>query len=154
MNEAQKKSIMDLYKIANEIGIKNNDQRMQQLIYNFQLIKNQKEPALVIFGNGYMANYRELVLEMEVPAILFNFGIMGFLLYLGPIFAILLYAICISIKNWRKIDGEIMLIFLGCLMVFALATLSGYTFFNSSTMIIIIVLYSILLNKSIKIERG
>lgn len=154
MNEAQKKSIIDLYQIANKIGIKNNDQRMQQLIYNFQLIKNQKEPVLLIFGNGYMANYRELVMEMEVPAILFNFGIVGFLLYLGPIFAILLYAICISVKNWKKIDGEIILIFLGCLMVFALATLSGYTFFNSSTMIIIIVLYSILLNKSRKIERG
>ena len=39
MNEAQKQSIIDLYEVANKWKIKNNDQRMQQLIYNIALIK-------------------------------------------------------------------------------------------------------------------
>ena len=44
MNEAQKQSIIDLYEVANKWKIKNNDQRMQQLIYNIALIKNKKNP--------------------------------------------------------------------------------------------------------------
>lgn len=47
MNEAQKQSIMDLYHIANKMQIKNNDQRMQQLIYNMSLIKNQKNDIYI-----------------------------------------------------------------------------------------------------------
>lgn len=39
MNEAQKKSVLELYDIANKWGISNNDQRMQQLIYNALLVK-------------------------------------------------------------------------------------------------------------------
>ncbi len=43
MSESQKQSIMDLYNIANKLQVKNNDQRMQQLIYNLALVKNQKK---------------------------------------------------------------------------------------------------------------
>ena len=153
MNESQKESIMDLYQIANRLEIKNNDQRMQQFIYNFQLVKNQGNIFLILFGNGYMANFRELVMEMEVPAILFNFGVFGFLLYLGPLLAILIYSLYIGIKNWRKLDGEFILTFLGCGMAFVLSTLSGYIFFNSSAMMIIIVLHTILVNKCRKIKE-
>ena len=92
MNDAQKQSIMDLYHIANKMKIKNNDQRMQQLIYNMSLIKNQKNTIYILFGNGYMANYRELVLEMEIPAFLFNFGIVRF--------NIILYAIFMHLDLW------------------------------------------------------
>lgn len=92
MNDAQKQSIMDLYHIANKMKIKNNDQRMQQLIYNMSLIKNQKNTIYILLGNGYMANYRELVLEMEIPAFLFNFGIVRF--------NIILYAIFMHLDLW------------------------------------------------------
>ena len=151
MDEAQKQSIMDLYQIANKLKIKNNDQRMQQLIYNFQLIKNQANPIFILLGNGYMTNNSELVMELQVPAILFNFGLI--LLYLGPLIAILVYAIHIGIKNWKKIDEEFILVFFGCAMAFALSTFSGYTFFNASTMMIIIVLHNILLNKCKQIKE-
>ena len=152
MDEAQKQSIIDLYQIANRLEIKNNDQRMQQLIYNVQLVKNQSNAILIMFGNGYMANYRELVMEMEVPAILFNFGIFGFLLYLGPFIYILIYAVYVGIKHWKNLNGDFILAFLGCGMAFALSTLSGYTFFNSSTMMIIIVLHTILYDSESKIS--
>lgn len=148
MNEAQKQSIIDLYNTANEINIKNNDQRMQQLIYNIALIKNQKNPILVLFGNGYMANFRELVFEMEVPAILMNFGLIGFTLYLGPFIAILLYALFKAIKNFKTFDSEYVRLFLGVCFAFALSFLSGYTFFSASSSMIIVVMSTMLLNKS------
>ena len=99
MNEAQKKSILELYDIANKLEISNNDQRMQQLIYKALLVKNQANPLLIIFGNGYMNQYRELVLEMDIPSFLFNFGVLGFLLYLGPFLAIFAYGVYFVIRK-------------------------------------------------------
>ncbi len=145
MSEEQQKSVMDLYKIANKFNVKNNDQRTQQLIYNIMLVKNQKNPILILFGNGYMANFRELVFEMEVLAILINFGIIGFILYLGGYIAILIYAIYKGIKNYNKISGEYIFLIFGALFSFAMSLFSGYTFFNSSSMMIIIAIYTCLL---------
>lgn len=153
MNEAQKKSILELYEIANKWEIKNNDQRMQQIIYNTVLVKNQKNPIYILFGNGYVANFRELVMEMEVPSILYNFGIIGFVLYLAPFMAISVYGIYKTVKNIKNIDSENIMLILGCLFVFALSFFAGYVFFNSSNMMIIVVLNTLLINKVEKEKR-
>ena len=147
MNEPQKKSIMELYNVANKWQIKNNDQRMQQLIYNTALVKNQKNPIYILFGNGYVANFRELVMEMEVPSLLYNFGIVGFILYLAPFISISIYGIYFGVKNITKIDSEYIMLTLGSLFVFALSFFAGYVFFNSSNMMIIVVLNTLLINK-------
>ena len=147
MNEEQKQSILDLYKTANKLGIKNNDQRMQQLIYHIELVKNQKNPFYLLFGNGYLSSYRELVLEMEIPAFLFNFGIIGFGLYFAPFLALWIYAFYQGVKNRKKLDSTYLMLLLGCGFVFALSFFAGYTFFNSSNMMMIIVLNTLLMNK-------
>ncbi|HCF34357.1 MAG TPA: hypothetical protein DER15_03345 [Clostridiales bacterium] len=147
MNEAQKQSIIDLYEVANKWKIKNNDQRMQQLIYNIALIKNQKNPIYLLIGNGYLANFRELVLEMEIPAFLFSFGIIGFLLYFVPFLVIVVYGMYQGFKNIKKIDEEYLMILIGSVFVFVLSFFAGYTFFNSSNMMMIIVLNTLLINK-------
>lgn len=152
MSEESKQSILDLYGFANKYNVVNNDMRTQQLVYNFYLVKNQKNPISMLFGNGYMANYRELVLEMEIPAFLFNFGIIGFILYFVPILGIALYCIYIGIRNSNKLDVEYIMLLVGLLFSFALAFLSGYTFFNSSTMMIIIVIATLLINKLQKLN--
>lgn len=147
MSESQKQSILDLYNTANKLNVTNNDQRMQQLIYNIALVKNQKNLGLIIFGNGYMANFRELVLEMEIPAFLFNFGVLGFTLYFLPFLAIFVYGAYIAIKNIRKVDDEYLMFLFGSGFTFALSFFSGYTFFNSSSMMIIVVMNALLVNK-------
>ena len=154
MKEAQKQSIIELYNIANKMKISNNDQRMQQLIYNFSLVKNQKNIGLILFGNGYVANFRELILEMEIPAFLFNFGLIGFAIYFMPFLSIFIYGAYIGIKNIKKIDDEYIMILFASGFTFALSFFSGYTFFNSSSMIIIVVINTILINKIYKIKKG
>ncbi len=44
-------------------------------------------------------------------------------------------------------DAEYVMVWLGCGFTFALSFFAGYTFFNSSNMMMIIVLNTILLNK-------
>lgn len=153
MSEAQKKSILDLYHIANKWDIKNNDYRMQQLIYHIALVKNQHNLIYFLLGNGYMANFYELVLEMEIPAFLFNFGILGFVLYFVPFASIFVYGIYVMIKNRNKIDAEYLMYLTGMGFTFALSFFAGYTFFNSSNMMIIIILNTLLINKINSIKK-
>ncbi|MCF0125236.1 MAG: O-antigen ligase family protein, partial [Clostridia bacterium] len=155
MTEAQQKTIIELYNICNKLNISNNDQRSQQLIYNTLQVKNQKNIMYILFGNGYVSNFRELVLEMEIPAFLFNFGIIGFILYFIPFFAIFIYGIYIGIKNIKNIDRNYLMTLIGSGFVFVLSFLAGYTFFNSSSMIIIVVVNTLLLNeiKKVNIKR-
>lgn len=153
MNEAQKKSLLELYDIANKWDISNNDQRMQQLIYNALLVKNQANPLLIIFGNGYMNQYRELVMEIDISAFLFNFGIIGFLLYFGPFLAIFIYGIYFGIRKIRHIDREYIMYVLGIGLAFAISIFSGYVFFNMSTSTMIAVICALLINKIFSIKK-
>ena len=152
MSEAQKQSIIDLYNYANAHQFANNDMRMQQLVYNAYLVKNQANIMALLFGNGFQANYAELVLEMETPAFLFNFGILGFILYFVPVLAIFIYGIYIAIKNIKKIDAEYIMLIFGIFLSFAFSFLSGYTFFHASSMLIIVTLSALLINKIYKLK--
>lgn len=139
MTIEQQQSVLDLYDIATKWKISNTNSRVQQLIYHVMLVKNQKNILLIIFGNGYLINTNELVWEMEFPAFLFNFGIAGFILYMIPFLLILKEAVLIFIKKFKNIDTEFIMLFSAVILSFVLSTLSGYTFFNSSSMIVIIV---------------
>ncbi|MCR5145936.1 MAG: O-antigen ligase family protein, partial [Clostridia bacterium] len=150
MTEQQKQSVLDLYDIAKKQNISNTNRRMQQLVYHIMLIKNQKNIVLILFGNGYLINTNELVLEMECPAILLNFGLLGFTCYMVPFVANLIYAFIMILKKIKKVDHELIMLFLGVGLSFIISTLSGYTFFNSSSMIIIIVANVLL---KIKVEN-
>ena len=153
MTDAQKKSILDLYDVAKKYNISNTNTRMQQLIYHCVLVKNQKNLLLILFGNGYLINTNELVLEMELPAFLLNFGVIGFCLYILPFIMILFSALNILVKRNKKIDTEFIMLLLTVTLTYILSTLSGYTFFNSSCMIIIIVSNVLLENKTKILEE-
>ena len=153
ISKPAQESILELYKISNEMNLANTDRRMQQFIYNYCLVKNQNNILLMLFGNGFLANYGELTLEMELPAILFNFGIIGFILYIVPFLGILMYCTYIGIKKFRKIDVEYMMLICGSYLVFALSFFAGYTFFNSSTMMLIIIINVLLINETKKVRE-
>lgn len=153
MNEVQQKSVLELYDIANKLQISNNNQRMQQLLYNAILVKNQANPLLILFGNGYMNQFRELVLEMDIPAFLFNFGIIGLFLYFVPFLVIFIYAFYWAIKRYKIIDQQYIMYLLGLGLAFALSVFSGYVFFNMSTDSIIIVICVLLLNKVEEVKK-
>ena len=153
ISKPAQKSIIELYEISNEKNLSHTDRRMQQLIYNYCLVKNQNDFILLMFGNGFLANYGELTLEMELPAILFNFGIIGFILYIVPFLGILMYCTYIGIKKFRKVNVEYMMLICGSYLVFALSFFAGYTFFNSSTMMLIIIINVLLINETKKVRE-
>lgn len=143
MSDAQKQTYLDLYEYANKNKIDANDNRKQQFIYHVNLIKNQKNILYILFGNGYLASYGEMILEMEFLAILFNFGIIGFILYLCPFIGLFIYLIKKIVCN-RKFNIRSIVYIYSLLLAFGLSMFAGYVFFSVSCVLIMICLFSLL----------
>ena len=140
MSDAEKKAITDLCEYAKKHKISNVDLRKQQLMYNMFLVKEQKNILLILFGNGYKNQTGELVMEMEIPALICNFGLIGFVLYLGPILYLIILSLYRKLKRIKEIKIEQIMYLTGCGLALLLSGISGYVFFNFSSMIMAIVL--------------
>lgn len=153
MPKEMQNAILRLYDYAKNTNMENNDMRKQQLVYNFYLVQEQKSVPLMLFGNGFKAQFRELVLEMEVPAFLFNFGLFGFILYFVPFLSISVYGLYFALGNLKRITSPYIMYLGGSWLAIFLSFLSGYTFFNSSCMIIITVINVLLINKILELKE-
>jgi len=147
MSEEQQQAVISLNEIATKYNLSVEQMRSLQLIYNIELAKNQANQLYLLFGNGYVSQYREMILEMELLAIPINFGIYGFILYLMPFISVYIYAGYKIIKNIKKVDVEEIMLISGGGLAFVLSLLSGYIFFNASTTMMIIVINTLLLIK-------
>lgn len=147
MSEEQRQAVLSLNEIATKYDLSVKQMRSLQLIYNVELAKNQSNLIYKLFGNGYVSQYMEMILEMELLAILINFGIYGFILYLMPFIVVYGYSLYSGIKNIKKIDAEYMMLIAGGGFAFVLSLLSGYIFFSASTTMIIISINILLLAK-------
>lgn len=135
MSNAQRDAYLDMYEYCNKKEINPNDNRKQQLIYNVKLVKHQKSIIYMIFGNGKITNYGEMVLEMELPALLFNFGILGFILYVLPFVGLIIY----SIKKTYigHVDISYVMNMFGVLLAGGLSFMAGYVLFSSTCTLIL-----------------
>lgn len=158
MSKEMQTALIDLYEFNNKHKISSTNMRAIQMVYHCFLIKEQNSIALILFGNGYMTHYREMIFEMEVPAFLFNFGIYGFILYFIPFFIIAIIGIYYCLKNLKKIKVETIMSVLGVCFAIAISFFSGYTFFNQSaatiiTVMCVITIYEIIKMKGEKVEK-
>ncbi len=153
MSEAQKQSVLDLYKYSKKHNFAGNDTRRQQLIYNIYLVKNQKNFLAILFGNGYKTNFREMVMENELASMVLNFGVVGFILYVSPLIAVLIYSIYVGIENIKKINTEFVMYQVALALALALSWMSGYVLFATSSMIVIVVICTVLLHKCEKCRK-
>lgn len=147
MSIPQQKAYLSMYRYANKHEILNNNQRVQQIIYHLNLIRYQKSLKLILFGNGYESNYGEMTLEMEFIALILNFGIIGFILYMIPFLIIDFKSIKYLFKNLKRIDIEYVMYLVAVLLAIVFSLLAGYTFFNASSMSIIVIAHILLKNK-------
>lgn len=137
-------AFLKLYDFSQKYKIKQYDQRTQQLVYHTFLFFNQKDPMLFLFGNGYQSHFRELTLEMEVPAMLYNFGIIGFVIFLGPIIVLGIKGIQGLRKGRGHLTTSYMMYLVGVLLAFLLSFLTGYVYFYTPSMLVVICGYALL----------
>lgn len=148
LSEEEKRAIIQLYELAEKIKLSNVNLRAQQFIYNTYLVKEQKSLSLILFGNGYKNQTGELVMEMEVPALFYNFGLLGFILYFGPFLTLFLYGLYKAYQNRKNIKIDFVLYLTGAGLAIALSTLSGYVYFNVSSMTMTILLNFLIVSES------
>lgn len=150
MSEEEKNAIIKLCELAKETKLSNVNLRAQQFIYNIILVGEQKDLSLLLFGNGYKNQTGELVMEMETPAILCNFGLIGFILYFGPFLTIFLYGLFKIYQNRKNVKIDIIMYLTGCSLAIVLSSFSGYVYFNFSSMTMVILLNILLLDRNKK----
>ena len=148
----QKNAIIRLDAYSKSKKLPSTDLRRQQLIYHHYLYHEQKNFLLKLFGNGYLTNMGMLTLEMEIIASFYNFGIIGLILFFGPFFAIFLYGTYTAFKSFSKLNLEYLMLLAGCFMSYIISILAGHTYFNSSVMIVIILLHTLLFIKSVNMK--
>ncbi len=144
MSIPQEKAFLSTYKYCNDKKIDATNRRTQELIYNLYLVKYQHNIAYILFGNAFYSNYGEMVLEMETPAILINFGVLGFILYIVPFIYVFIISLKYSLKK-KRIDNYFYLF--TSLMVFALSFLAGYVFFSGTCALLLSSLLSMTYRK-------
>ena len=88
-----------------------------------------------------------MTLEMEFIALILNFGIIGFILYMIPFLIIDFKAIKYILKNYKRIDIEYLMYLVAVLLAIVFSLLAGYTFFNASSMSIIVIAHILLNDK-------
>jgi len=144
MDSAQQKALVEMKKTADLLELDNSKRRLQQLLYHTYLIKNQKSFSRILFGNGYLSNYSEMTLEMELLSLLYNFGLVGFVLYLGVFIVLEVKAVLTLLKNFKKRNGTYLFYLFGVFLIYGLSLMAGYTFFHVSCMIVIVLLHILL----------
>lgn len=147
MSESEEKALDSLYSFANKHEISCTNRRIQELMYNIYLVKYQKNILSIIFGNGLLNNYAELVLEIELPAFILNFGIIGFVLYFVPFLIAFIYALYNGLKYRKNLDSEYLLLLCGLLFAFCSTCFTGVTFFNTSSATFVTLIIVLLINK-------
>ncbi len=152
MDQAQQKSLVEMKNTADRLFLDNSKRRIQQFLYHTYLIKNQKSISRILFGNGYLSNYSEMTLEMELASLLYNFGLIGFVLYLGFFIVILVKAVTTLFQHFDKRNIIYLYYLFGVGLVYLLSLMAGYTFFHVSSMVVIILLHILLNEECEKIE--
>lgn len=147
MTEAQKQAVLDLYEYSQKHNLAGNDTRTQQLMYNYYLVKNQKNLLTLLLGNGYKSNVGEMVMENELASIPLNFGIIGCFLYVGPFVGLLIYSAIFALKNKAVLDAEYIMLQSALVIALVLSWFSGYVLFAMSSMIIIAVVTTFINNR-------
>lgn len=153
MDQAQQKSLVEMKNTADRLFLDNSKRRIQQFLYHTYLIKNQKSISRILVGNGYLSNYSEMTLEMELASLLYNFGLIGFVLYLGFFIVILVKAVTTLFQHFDKRNIIYLYYLFGVGLVYLLSLMAGYTFFHVSSMVVIILLHILLDEECEKIKK-
>ena len=151
--------------IVNNNAVSEEKQDMSELLYSgrrefkIQTLKRYNNASLAekIFGMGfYNKNNTEYkLIEMDFHDLYFNHGIVGFFLY----FSIFIFVFCDTIKNVRikKIKDVLKLnnvsYFISTILLFGIGFCSGHVLLNPTVSLYLALIYVILHNKIIRLNR-
>lgn len=132
-----------LEKLYYEGTIHPSDTRAKQLFYSYKKFM-LADWQYKLFGIGYLNQDSMFSIERDFFMALFNFGIIGFLLFLFiPIKEFIRYTIFI-LKNLKKIDLETYMLYMGTGIFFCISMYAGYTYIYTNFSIFLVLLFVML----------
>lgn len=155
LSSEEQKSLIETEKIAKSKGLIGYKRRNAQTIYHFRLVKNQNSIKKIVFGNGHLITYGEMILEREILAIILNFGLMGMVLFLIPIIYITIYFIYNFFKYFKFIDTKYIIAIYALFITYFLSYYSGAMYYpmSASALIGLVVLKLIKYFKKIYLKQ-
>ena len=89
---------------------------------------------------------------MEVPAFFYNFGIVGFILYLGPFLFLIISGIYTFFKRHMKVSIDYMMYTRSRVMGLSvvLSCLTGYVYFYVPSMLVVVILFLLFIEEKEK----
>lgn len=155
LSSEEQKSLIETEKIAKSKGLIGYKRRNAQTIYHVRLVKNQNSIKKIVFGNGHLITYGEMILEREILAIILNFGLMGMVLFLIPIIYITIYFIYNFFKYFKFVDTKYIIAIYALLITYFLSYYSGAMYYpmSASALIGLVVLKLIKYFKKIYLKQ-
>ena len=127
--------------------------RAKQLVYSMKKYE-LSDIQYKLFGIGFLNQDSILALESDFFMAIFNFGIIGFILFLCiPIWAFVKSAV-FAIKNIKRIDLEMCMLFMGLGIFFCISIYAGYTYIYTNFSIFLTLLITMLLLKIDVLNKG
>lgn len=120
----------------------NRDRQLYFMAYKFEY----STTPFKLVGLGYLNQPNALSMERDIAMPLFSFGIIGFILFTGPLWVLLFKIIIFAISNIKKLDLELIVLAEGFCMFFCISYFAGYTYiytqFANILAIIMILLFA------------
>lgn len=139
-SEQSSKYLEDLY-YAHKIHP--SDTRAKQFFYSYKKFM-LASPQYKLFGIGYLNQDSLLAIERDFFMAFFNFGIVGFLLFLFIPVKEFIKSLISIIRNLSLVDLETYMLFMGTGIFFCISMYAGYTYIYTNFSIFLVLLFVML----------
>ena len=120
--------------------------RAKQLVYSQKMFE-QADIQYKLFGIGFINQDSLFSLERDFFMALYNFGIIGFILFLAIPIWLFIKSLIFAIKNIKKIDLEYCLLFISLGIFFCISIYAGYTYIYTNFSIFLVLIMAMILLK-------
>ena len=120
-----------------------SDTRAKQFFYSYKKYM-LADWQYKLFGIGYLNQDSLLSIERDFFMALFNFGLIGFLLFLFIPIKEFIRSLVFILKNLSKIDLETYMLFMGTGIFFCISMYAGYTYIYTNFSIFLVLLFVML----------
>ena len=147
------KSLEKLNELYNSGELHSSDNRNRQLYFMHYKFGYASLPFKLL-GLGYLNQPNYLSMERDIIMPLYSFGIIGFILFTGILWILLIKTIVTCIKNIKKLNIETLMLAEGFCMFFFISFYAGATYIYTQFSIVLAIIMILLWIKLTQLSKN
>lgn len=147
------KSLEKLNELYNSGKLHSSDNRNRQLYFMHYKFGYASLPFKLL-GLGYLNQPNYLSMERDIIMPLYSFGIIGFILFTGILWGLLIKMIVTCIKNIKKLNIETLMLAEGFCMFFFISFYAGATYIYTQFSIVLAIIMILLWIKLTQLNKN